>query len=99
MHILQRFWIENQPLPDPEDSLSFNSAPLFPSKKDPTCNLSYQQQNKAFNDIFAMLGLDFAAVTHCGRIGGARQLDEGGCDAQVNAYHDPACLFSLVASG
>lgn len=86
MHLLQRFWIENEPLPDPEDTLSFNSAPLFPTKKNATTNLSYNQQNKAFNDIFSMLGLDFDAVTHCGRIGGARQLDENGCDAAVSAW-------------
>ena len=98
MHLIQRFWIENEALPDPASGSAFNEAPLFPTQRSPHKNISYQQQSKAFNEIFAMLGLAFNASTHCGRIGGSRQLDEGGCDAQVSTWLNQHVCQSSVLS-
>lgn len=79
---MQRFTIEREEFPDPNDKQSWNMCPLFPGKELDKA-ISYQQQLKALQGDFSALDLCFSKVTHIFRVAGARYLDEQGIEDQV----------------
>jgi hypothetical protein len=79
------FTVQNHRFPDPADPEDWLMAALWPSKLDPTTNISYDMQAKELKGLLDALGFVFSKLTHIWRVGGARKLDEAGVEDNVSA--------------
>jgi hypothetical protein len=84
VHLMHKYTILRTLFPDPNDKATWNTTPLFPGPKDPTRNITYQQQYQSIKSALTNSNIAIKKVTHAFRVGGARRMDELGIDDSVS---------------
>jgi Centromere DNA-binding protein complex CBF3 subunit, domain 2 len=94
-HLVQRFTLDDQALPDPANKREWLKAALFPGSN-PHKNVCYQTQYNSIKQLKEELGLQLNKVTHIFRKGGTRFLEAAGVKEEVRQWRGCCCLLPLL---